>query len=159
METTEDLSGQCYQCNARLQKSMREKEQRRESLPKFERRRWSGGGLAVEDPISSGDIQERSGGGGEEGEDAERRRAEVPACRRATAAERLLYSSVRRWCVRDKGAEEEEGTVGVKRASLPPPPYLYCGTRVMGIVVSAPLPRPFLREVAMWWHVMGRRFV
>jgi hypothetical protein len=24
---------------------------------------------------------------------------------------------------------------GVKRASLPPPPYLYCGTRVMGIVV------------------------
>jgi hypothetical protein len=24
---------------------------------------------------------------------------------------------------------------------------------------SAPLPRPFLREVATWWHVVGRRFV
>jgi hypothetical protein len=35
---------------------------------------------------------------------------------------------------------------GVKRASLPLPPYLYRGTRVMGIMVSAPLPRPFLRK-------------
>jgi hypothetical protein len=75
---------------------MREEEQRRESLPEFERRQWSGGGLAVEDPISPGDIRKRSGGGGDEGEDAERRRAEAPACRRATAAELLLCSSVRR---------------------------------------------------------------
>jgi hypothetical protein len=77
---------------------MREEEQRRKSLPEFERRRWSGGELAVEDPISPSDIRKRSSGGGKEGEDedAERRRAKAPACRRATAAEHLLCSSVRR---------------------------------------------------------------
>jgi hypothetical protein len=48
---------------------------------------------------------------------------------------------------------------GVKRASKSPPPYLYRGTRVVGIVVSAPLPRPFLREVATWWHRVGRQFL
>jgi hypothetical protein len=77
-------------------KDVREEEQRRKSLPKFERRRWSGGELAVKDPISPGDIRKRSGGGGEEGEDAVRRRAEVPACRRATAAEHFLCSLVQR---------------------------------------------------------------
>jgi hypothetical protein len=49
--------------------------------------------------------------------------------------------------------------VGVKRASLPPSPYLYCGTRVVGIVVSVPLPRPFLWEVATWRHGVGRWFL
>jgi hypothetical protein len=49
--------------------------------------------------------------------------------------------------------------VGVKRASLPPPPYLYRRTRVVGIVASVPLPRPFLREVATWRHGVGRRFL
>jgi hypothetical protein len=47
---------------------------------------------------------------------------------------------------------------GVKRASLPLPPYLYPRTRVVGIVVSVPLPRPFLREVATWRHGVGRQF-
>jgi hypothetical protein len=61
----------------------------------MERRRWSGGELAVEDPISPSDIRKRSSGGGKEGEDAIRRRAEAPECRRATAAEHLLCSSVR----------------------------------------------------------------
>jgi hypothetical protein len=75
---------------------MREEEQRRKSLPEFKRRRWSGSELAVEDPISSGDVRKRSSGGGDEGEDAVRRRAEAPACRRVTAAELLLCSSVRR---------------------------------------------------------------
>jgi hypothetical protein len=74
---------------------MREEEQRRESLPEFEQRQWSGGELAVEDPISPSDIRKRSGRGGDEGEDAERRRAEAPACRRAAAVELLLCSSVR----------------------------------------------------------------
>jgi hypothetical protein len=74
---------------------MREEEQRRKSLPKFERRRWSGGELAVEDPIPPGDVRKRSSGG-DEGEDAVRRRAEAPACRRAMVAELLLCSSVRR---------------------------------------------------------------
>jgi hypothetical protein len=75
---------------------MREEEQRRESLPEFEKQQWSGGELAVEDPISPGDIRKRSSGGGDEGEDAVRRRAEAPACRRATAVELLLCYSVRR---------------------------------------------------------------
>jgi hypothetical protein len=38
---------------------MREEKQRRRSLPEFEQRRWSGGELAVEDPISPGDVWER----------------------------------------------------------------------------------------------------
>jgi hypothetical protein len=138
---------------------VREEEQRRKSLPEFERQRWSGGELAVEDPISPGDIRKRNRAGGEGGEDAVRWRAEAPACRKATAEAFLLCSSVRRRSARDKGAEEEEGTVGVKRASLPPPPYLYHGTRVVGIMVSVPLPRPFLREVAAWRHGVGRRFL
>jgi hypothetical protein len=52
---------------------MKEEEQRKRSLPKLGRRRWSGGGLVVKDPISPDDIRKRSSGGGEEGEDAERR--------------------------------------------------------------------------------------
>jgi hypothetical protein len=138
---------------------MREEEQRRKSLPEFERRRWSGSELAVEDPISPGDIRKWNSGGGEEGEDAVQRRAEAPMCRKAMAAAFLLCSSVRQRSARDKGAEEEEGTMGVKRASLPLPPYLYRGTMVVGIVVSVPLPRPFPWEVTMWHHGVGRRFL
>jgi hypothetical protein len=52
---------------------MKEKEQRKRNSPELERRRWSGGELAVEDPISPGNIRKRSGGGSTEGEDAERR--------------------------------------------------------------------------------------
>jgi hypothetical protein len=52
---------------------MKEEEQRKKSLPEVVRRRWNGGRLAVEDPISPEDTRKRSGGGGEEGEDAERR--------------------------------------------------------------------------------------
>jgi hypothetical protein len=47
----------------------------------------------------------------------------------------------------------------VKKSKLTPAPYLYRGTRVVGVVVSAPLPRPFLREVATWRHGVGRRFL
>jgi hypothetical protein len=52
---------------------MREEKQRRRSLPELEQRQWSGGELAVEDPISPGDIRERSSGGSEQGEDVVRR--------------------------------------------------------------------------------------
>jgi hypothetical protein len=52
---------------------MKEEERRKRSLPELERRRWSGGELAVEGPISPGDIRKRSSDGGEEGEDAVRR--------------------------------------------------------------------------------------
>jgi hypothetical protein len=52
---------------------MKEEEQRKRNSPELERRRWSGRELAVEDPISPGDIRKRSGGGSKKGEDAERR--------------------------------------------------------------------------------------
>jgi hypothetical protein len=57
---------------------VKEEGQRRKSLPKLERWQWSGGELAVEDPISPGDVRERSSNGGDEGEDVGRRRAEAP---------------------------------------------------------------------------------
>jgi hypothetical protein len=52
---------------------MKEEEQPNRNSPELERRRWSGGELAVEDPISPGDIRKRSGGGSTDSEDAERR--------------------------------------------------------------------------------------
>jgi hypothetical protein len=42
-----------------------------------------------------------------------------------------------------QGTEEEEGTVGVKRASYPHPRIYTEEVWVMGIVGSVPLPRPF----------------
>jgi hypothetical protein len=52
---------------------MKEEEQTKRNSPELQRRRWSGGELAVEDPISPGDIRKRSGGGSTGGEDDERR--------------------------------------------------------------------------------------
>jgi hypothetical protein len=52
---------------------MKEEERRKRNSPELERRRWSGGEFAVEDPISPGDIRKRSGGGSKKGEGAERR--------------------------------------------------------------------------------------
>jgi hypothetical protein len=52
---------------------MEEKEQRKRNPPELERRRWCGGELAVEDPISPRDIWKRSGGASKKGEDVERR--------------------------------------------------------------------------------------
>jgi hypothetical protein len=54
---------------------MKQKEQRRKSLPKLGRRRWSSGELADRDPISPSNVQERSSDGGVEGGDDGRRRA------------------------------------------------------------------------------------
>jgi hypothetical protein len=51
----------------------REEQRKTKNLPKLGRRRWSGGGLVVEDLTSPGNIRKRSGRGGEEGEDAEHR--------------------------------------------------------------------------------------
>jgi hypothetical protein len=45
----------------------------KEKLTGVRAARWSGGELAVEDPISPGDIRKRSSSGGEEGEDVVRR--------------------------------------------------------------------------------------
>jgi hypothetical protein len=105
-----------------------------------------GGGAAASvqrEVRSLSNVTERSGGVVDDG--AGRRRAEAPACRWATAAAFLLCSSVRRWSARGRGAEEEEGTVGVKRASYPHPRIYTEEARVVGIVGSVPLPRPFLQ--------------
>jgi hypothetical protein len=74
---------------------MKEEGRRKKGLPELERRRWSSGELAVEDPISPRDIRKKSSGGGEEGEDVVRCRASAPVWSRSTA-ELLLCSSVRR---------------------------------------------------------------
>jgi hypothetical protein len=58
---------------------MKEKEQRRKNLPKLGRRRWNGGEHADRDPISPGNVRERSSDGGVEGGDDGRRRAPAPA--------------------------------------------------------------------------------
>jgi hypothetical protein len=58
----------------RLQRIVKEEEQRRgKNSPELVRRRWNGGKLADEDPISLGSVRERSRTGGVEGEEAERR--------------------------------------------------------------------------------------
>jgi hypothetical protein len=48
---------------------------------------------------------------------------------------------------------------GVKRASYPHPRIYIEEARVVGIVGSVPLPRPFLQEIATWRHGVGRRFL
>jgi hypothetical protein len=47
---------------------------------------------------------------------------------------------------------------GVKRASLPPPPYLYHRTGVVGIMVVLHY-SDRLRWVATWQHRVGRRLL
>jgi hypothetical protein len=95
-----------------------------EELTKAQRWRWNGGELPEEDSTSPGTVREKSGGGGIVGEGVGRRRASAPAWSKSTAVQvlcslgpvaehrRQRNEGRRRWC-------------GVKRRSLPPPPYLY----------------------------------
>jgi hypothetical protein len=48
---------------------------------------------------------------------------------------------------------------GGKKSKFTPAPIFISLERVVGIMVSVPLPRPFLWEVATWWHGVGRRFL
>jgi hypothetical protein len=48
---------------------------------------------------------------------------------------------------------------GVNKSKFTPAPVFISPEKVVGIVVSVPLPRPFLWEVAMWQHGVGRRFL
>jgi hypothetical protein len=48
---------------------------------------------------------------------------------------------------------------GGKKSKFTLAPVFISPEKVMGIVVSVPLPRPFLWEVTMWWHGVGRRFL
>jgi hypothetical protein len=48
---------------------------------------------------------------------------------------------------------------GKKEKFTPATLFIYRQVRVVGIVVSVTLPRPFLREVATWRHGVGRRFL
>jgi hypothetical protein len=99
---------------AKLQRSMKEEEQRKEkNLPKFVRRRWNGGERAVGDPISPAMSGRGAGPAASTakslsvGEDKRRREGRR---RRRRFSIRLL----RRRRARGRRAEEEEG-VGVKR--------------------------------------------
>jgi hypothetical protein len=65
----------------------------------------------------------RRGGGGVIDEDAGRRRAKVPEWRGSSAAF-ILCPSVRRRSAGGRGAEEEEGTVGVKEQVTPTPVFI-----------------------------------
>jgi hypothetical protein len=47
---------------------------------------------------------------------------------------------------------------GKKEKFTPAVLFIYRRVRVVGIVASVPLPRPFLRKVAMWRSGVGRRF-
>jgi hypothetical protein len=48
---------------------------------------------------------------------------------------------------------------GKKEKFTPAALFIYRLARVVGIAVSVPLPQPFLWEVAMWRHRVGRRFL
>jgi hypothetical protein len=63
----------------------------------------------------------------------------------------LLCSSVRRRSAGGRGAEEEEGTVGVKEQVTPTPRIYTEEASFVEIVGSVPLPRPFL------WHIATSR--
>jgi hypothetical protein len=69
------------------------------------------------------DAARRRGGGGVVDEDAGRRRAKVPEWRGSSVAF-LLCPSVRRRSAGGRGAEEEEGTVGVKEQVTPTPVFI-----------------------------------
>jgi hypothetical protein len=84
----------------------------------------------------------RRGGGGVVDEDAGRRRSKVPEWRGSSAA-KLLCPSVRRRSAGGRGAEEEEGTVGVKERVTPTPRIYTEEARVVEIVGSVPLPDRF----------------
>jgi hypothetical protein len=108
---------------ASLQKSTGKEEQRSKNLPKLGRRRWNGGERTEGDPISQqchGEKQRRRrrrgcrtsssvGAGVKRGDDGGAPSlflGPVVKCKRQGSR------GGRRWC-------------GVKRRSLPPPPYLY----------------------------------
>jgi hypothetical protein len=48
---------------------------------------------------------------------------------------------------------------GKKEKFTPAALFIYRQVRIVGIVVSVPLPQPFLREVATWRHGVGWRFL
>jgi hypothetical protein len=59
---------------SKLQRSMKEEEQRRKkNLPKLVWRRWNGGEHLDGDPISPSNVRQRSRTSGVEGEEVERR--------------------------------------------------------------------------------------
>jgi hypothetical protein len=58
-----------------------------------------------------------------------------------------------------EGQRKKTMVWGKKEKFTPAALFIYRQERVVGIVVSVPLPRPFLREDATWRHGVGRRFL
>jgi hypothetical protein len=143
---------------AKLQRSRKGEEQRwKKSLPKLVRRRCNYGEHTEGDPISqqchgekrrwrrrqrcrtsssiSAGVEQVDGGAGSPFSQSGGRAQETEEQRKKTMA----------W--------------GKKEKFTPAALFIYRQVRVMGIVVSVPLPRPFLREVATWRHGVGQRFL
>jgi hypothetical protein len=138
----------------------RKERKRKSNSPEFGRQRWNDGGERAEgDLISLQCCRERR-----------RRRRRRRKCRTSSSLgagvlldgggtpSLSLGPAVKRKGQRSRGRRRHCGR-GVKRASLPPSPYLYCRARVVGVVVSVPLPRPFLQQVATLRYGVGRRLL
>jgi hypothetical protein len=136
---------------------MGKEEQRRKNLPKLGRRRWNGGERTEGDPISQqchGKKRQR------------RRRRRCRTSLSVGAGVEQVDGGAGSPFSQSGGEVQETGEQrrktmawGKKEKFTPVALFIYCQVRVMGIVVSVPLPRLFLREVATWRHGVGRRFL
>jgi hypothetical protein len=81
--------------------------------------------------------------------------------RRAGGRRQRSFFSVPRSGSEAQGTRERRKKKALwgKKSKFTPIPIYISQERVVGIVVSVPLPRPFLREVATWRHGVGRRFL
>jgi hypothetical protein len=143
---------------AKLQRSRKDEEQRwKKNLPKLVRRRCNGSERAEGDPISQQCHGEK------------RRRHRRRRCRTSSSVgagvEQVDGGAGSPFSQSGGRAQETEEqrkktmVWGKKEKFTPTVLFIYRQVRVVGIVVSVPLPRPFLREVAMWRHGVGRRFL
>jgi hypothetical protein len=107
---------------------------------------------------SPNNVTERRGGGVVVDEGVGRRRASAPAWSESTAAHVLCSQCGGR---AQEIEEQRKKTMvwGKKEKFTPAALFIYRQVRVVGVVVSVPLPRPFLREDATWRHGVGRRFL
>jgi hypothetical protein len=143
---------------AKLQRSRKDEEQRRKkSLPKLVRRRCNGGERTEGDPISQQCHGEK------------RRRRHRRRCWTSSSVDAGVEqvdggagSPFSQSGGRAQETEEQRKKTmvwGKKEKFTPAVLFIYRQVRVVGIVVSVPLPRPFLREVATWQYGVGRRFL
>jgi hypothetical protein len=139
----------------KLQKSMREEEQRRRNSPKLGRRRWNSGERAEGGPISQQCCEEkrwrrrhRQGcwASSSVGTGVEQDGSGVPS---------LSFGPVMKRKGQRSGGRRRH--CGGKKSKFTPTPVFIPKDQGRGDHGSAPLPRPFPPGVATWRHGMGRR--